>query len=116
MMFHIASSQEALHASLLPLTELSGFRIKEAPPIQLHTYPLVPVSPPFPLLAQAPTSVKPGQTRPIDPNVLSATNLAYSRTLTLLKREVGPYFDLERIWEKHTYYVRPSFNRSIHLC
>ena len=41
----------------------------------------------------------------VDPYVRSATSLAYSRTLDLLRRQMGPHFDLEKLWEKHTYYV-----------
>lgn len=32
-------------------------------------------------------------------------NISHTRNLTLLKEKmVGPYFDLETIWEEHTYY------------
>lgn len=98
-----------LHASLLPVTENSslGYKLKPAqyPPVAIHTYPLVPSHPAFPLLSKAPASVTPGQNKSIDPYVLSATNVAYTRTLELLKREIGPNFDLEKIWGEHLSYV-----------
>ena len=119
-MFHIASSQEALHASILPLTEPTGLpyklKAKDIPPIQVYSYPLVPATPPFPFLAQAPTSVMPGKSKAIDPYVLSASNISYSRSLALLKREIGPHFDLEKIWGQHIYYVREITSLLSDLC
>ncbi|KAL5518980.1 hypothetical protein ACEPAH_663 [Sanghuangporus vaninii] len=106
--FHIPSAQEKLHACLLPLTDVSNLPYKlkpsQFPPICVHTYPLVPVTPAFPLLTTAPASVVPGKITVVDPHVLSATNLAYSKTLELLRREIGPRFDLEKIWGEHVYY------------
>ncbi|KAL5495300.1 hypothetical protein ACEPAI_763 [Sanghuangporus weigelae] len=106
--FHIPSAQEKLHASLLPLTDVSNLPYKlkpsQFPPIYVYTYPLVPITPAFPLLTTAPASVVPGKTRVVDPHVLSATNLSYSKTLELLRREIGPRFDLEKIWGEHIYY------------
>lgn len=108
-MFHLAASQEKLYASLLPLTESSSlsYRLKTsvAHPISVHTYPLVPAAPVFPLLAKAPASIIPGENAPVDPHVLSATNMSYTKTLSLLRKELGPHFDLEKIWGQHLYYV-----------
>lgn len=108
--FHIPATQEKLHASLQLLTDPSNLPYKlkpsQFPPISVFTYPLVPVTPAFPLLTTAPACVVPGNTAPVDPHVLSATNLAYSKTLELLRREIGPRFDLEKIWGEHIYYVR----------
>ncbi|KAI5123621.1 hypothetical protein M0805_003435 [Coniferiporia weirii] len=107
-LFHFASSQEKLHASLLLLTDPANlsYRLKpsEFSPVTIHAYPLIPVSPAFPIIAKAPASVVPGQGSPVDPHVLSATNLAYTKTLDLLRRSIGPRFDLEQIWGKHLYY------------
>lgn len=36
---------------------------------------------------------------------ISTAGIAHSRSLTFIKKHLnGPYFDLERIWEEHTYY------------
>jgi len=106
--FHISASQEKLHASLLPFTEPSNltYEVKTADfhPLAVHTYPLVPATPPFPLLAKAPASVVPGENTSVDPYVLSATNLAYTKSLELLRRVLGPHFDLEKIWGEHIHY------------
>ncbi|OSC99467.1 NTF2-like protein [Trametes coccinea BRFM310] len=74
------------------------------PPIAVHAYPLVPASPPFPFLAGPPIDHASGKVGTIDPHLRSANNLAYTRTLELLRRELGPHFPLEKLWEKHTYY------------
>ncbi|THH09466.1 hypothetical protein EW145_g1984 [Phellinidium pouzarii] len=109
VLFHVACSQEKLHASLLPRTDPANlpYNLKpsEFPPIAIHAYPFVSATPAFPLLAKAPASVVPGQHTQIDPYVLSATNLAYTKTLELLRREIGPRLDLEKIWGQHLYYV-----------
>ncbi|KLO14497.1 NTF2-like protein [Schizopora paradoxa] len=100
-MFHLAAAQETLHASLLPAFE----ETVEFPVVDVHTYPLVPVSPPFPLLSRAPVSVVPGQSlTAINAHILSATNVAYSKSLALLRREIGPHFNLEKIWGEHIRY------------
>ncbi|KAH8120281.1 hypothetical protein DFH11DRAFT_1873505 [Phellopilus nigrolimitatus] len=108
VIFHLASSQEKLYASLLPLTSPSSLAYKlkpsQFPPIATHTYPLVPVSPSFPLLAKAPASIVPGVKLSVEPHVVSATNLAYTKTLEILRREIGPRFNLEKIWGDHIYY------------
>jgi len=104
-LFHLAASQEVLHASLLSIAEASAIsRPTEPLAVAIHTYPLIPASPPFPLLAKAPVSVVPGQSFTINPHVLSACNVAYSKSLTLLRREIGPHFDLEKIWGEHIQY------------
>lgn len=43
---------------------------------------------------------------PRHPDFLSSyAAVAHSRTLTFLKQKMGgPYFDLEAIWDEHTYY------------
>lgn len=110
-MFHLAASQEVLHASLLSIAEASAISRPTDPlAVAIHTYPLIPASPPFPLLAKAPVSVVPGQSFTINPHVLSACNVAYSKSLTLLRREIGPHFDLEKIWGEHIQYVRMLVN------
>ena len=106
-MFHLAASQEVLHASLLSIAQASAMsRPTDPPAVAIHTYPLIPVSPPFPLSANAPVTVVPGQRFTVNPHVLSASNVAYSKTLALLRREIGPHFDLEKIWGEHIQYVR----------
>ncbi|KZV77514.1 NTF2-like protein [Peniophora sp. CONT] len=107
-LIHLASSQEVSHAalqSLLASSTLPAPRTSaEHAPLAFFTYPLVSASPPFPFAAKAPTLVVAGETSSVDPYVRSATSLAYSRTLDLLRRQLGPHFDLEKLWEKHTYY------------
>lgn len=113
--FHLASAQEKLHASLLPFTNPSSFLLEKKlsptqfSPIIVYTYPLVPLTPAFPLLVTAPAAIVPGQASNVDPYILSANNLAYTRTLELLRREIGPRFDLEKIWNEHIYYVYQCF-------
>ncbi|KAI0068437.1 NTF2-like protein [Artomyces pyxidatus] len=108
-MVHLSSAQEQLHASLELLTtsDSLGYSLSSAeyPPISVFAYPKVPSTPPFPYKSQAPATVRAGQAPvPIDPYIRSATSLAYSRTLDLLRRQLGPRFDLEKLWERHTYY------------
>ncbi|KAI0660349.1 NTF2-like protein [Cubamyces menziesii] len=105
-LFHLSSKQEVLHASLLELAETKSTDIPTSrfPPIAVHAYPLVPVFPPFPFLAGPPIDHASGKVGTIDPHLRSANNLAYTRTLELLRRELGPHFPLEKLWEKHTYY------------
>lgn len=104
---HLSSKQEALHASLLEVAgeKATGIPTSRYPPIVVHAYPFVPVSPPFPFEAGAPIDHASGRVGTIDPHLRSANNLAYTRTLELLRRELGPHFPLEELWEKHTYYV-----------
>ncbi|KZP16824.1 NTF2-like protein [Athelia psychrophila] len=109
--FHLAASQETLHASLLPLTDTQnlGYHIptRAHSPINVYTYPLVKAEPPFPFLV-LPYSLltQPGTKAPEggEYHVRSATNMSYTRTLELLKRHLGPHFDLEKLWDQHTYF------------
>ncbi|KAI0778451.1 NTF2-like protein [Trametes elegans] len=105
-LFHLSAKQEALHASLLELAaeKATGTPTARFPLIAVHTYPFVPVLPPFPYLAGPPIDHASGKIGTIDPHLRSANNLAYTRTLELLRRELGPHFPLEQLWEKHTYY------------
>jgi len=106
--FHISSSQENIHASLLSLVDPANLtyrlKVNEAFPLAVHTYPRVPASPAFPLLTTAPAAVVPGRTTSVDVYIVSATNIAYTKTLELLRREIGPALDLEKIWGEHIYY------------
>lgn len=104
---HLALSQETLHASLLPFAEaqtLATLPSGSPPPIRVFAYPLVQPSPPFPLLATPMARVRPGHRETVAPHVRSAISLSYSRTLALLRQQLGPWFDLEALWEKHTLY------------
>lgn len=116
---------------MLPLTDTQnlGYHIptRAHSPINVYTYPLVKAEPPFPFLV-LPYSLltQPGTKAPEDGeyHVRSATNMSYTRTLELLKRLVkplhtlacnqysfrhlGPHFDLEKLWDQHTYFVRIS--------
>jgi hypothetical protein len=110
--FHLASSQEALHASLLPLEDLAnlGYALPthSHPPVKVYTYPFVTHSPPFPFAADVPVWVKVGESRTVDAYTQSAANLSLTRTLEALKRYLGPHFNFEKLWDMHTYYVRLS--------
>jgi carboxymethylenebutenolidase len=46
--------------------------------------------------------IAPGFAEPGPGNDKSADNLAYTRTLELLRRNLGPRFDLDKIWDRHT--------------
>ncbi|KAF8846302.1 NTF2-like protein [Paxillus ammoniavirescens] len=106
--FHLASSQEALHASLLPLEDLAnlGYALPthSHPPVKVYTYPFVTHSPPFPFAADAPVRVKVGESSTVDAYTRSAVNLSLTRTLEALKRYLGPHFNFEKLWDMHTYY------------
>lgn len=54
---------------------------------------------------KAPALITAQENSEVDIYVRSAVGLSYSRTLDLLRRQLGPRFDLEKLWEKHTYYV-----------
>ncbi|TFY83995.1 hypothetical protein EWM64_g5 [Hericium alpestre] len=101
---HISSTSEHLHASLQDLASKDIISPPERPRIEVYSYPMVPVSPPFPFLTKAPAAIVAGEPLSIEPHVRSANSLAYSRTLALLKRQLGPYYNLEELWEKHTFY------------
>ena len=108
---HLSSSQEETHAAFQLLADSESSQLRSAneyPPITVYTYPRVPFDPPFPFRSKAPALVQAGESSTVDPYIRSATNLSYSRTLALLRRELGPHFDLEKLWERHTYYVRAS--------
>lgn len=79
-------------------------------PVTVHSYPRVSAVPPFPFTSLPPIlqlqGVKQGNS--IDPYIRSAVSLSYTRSLELLRRQLGPHFDLEKLWEMHTYYVSPT--------
>ncbi|KAI0274729.1 hypothetical protein BC834DRAFT_7954 [Gloeopeniophorella convolvens] len=106
-MVHLASSQEESLAAFQLLAESGPIGPRapgKEPLLTVHAYPKVPSDPPFPFECKAPALVQAGETSSVDPYIRSATNLSYSRTLALLRKELGPYLDLEKLWEKHTYY------------
>ncbi|KIJ68537.1 hypothetical protein HYDPIDRAFT_24804 [Hydnomerulius pinastri MD-312] len=117
--FHLASSQEALHAAIQPLEDLAnlGYVLPthSYPPVKVYTYPLVSNSPPFPFNAQAPVRVKVGEARNVDAYTRSAASLSLTRTLEVLKRYLGPHFNFEKLWDMHTYYVRLSASSSLNI-
>lgn len=101
------SSPEEAYAALLANSNNSQLlSANEHAPIMVHIYPSVPSGPPFPFRSKPPALVQAGESNSVDPYIRSAMNLSYSRTLALLRRELGPHFNLEKLWEKHTYYVR----------
>lgn len=104
---HLATAQEKLHASLSLVTpETLPYSLSPADhfPVVIYSYPMISASPPFPFKSRAPVVVNTGDVFSVDPYVRSATSLSYSRTLELLRRQLGPHFDLESLWESHTYY------------
>ncbi|KAH7883508.1 NTF2-like protein [Phlebopus sp. FC_14] len=106
--FHLASAQEALHASILPLEDPInlGYDLPthSHPPVKVYTYPFVSHLPPFPFAAEAPVQVKVGPAHPIDAYTRSAAGLSLTRTLEVIKRHLGPHFNFEKLWDRHTYY------------
>ncbi|CAL1695234.1 unnamed protein product [Somion occarium] len=106
--FHLSSSQENFQASLAILSDPTalGYTLPTSAyhPITVHSYPKVPANPPFPFLMKAPALVTAGEKSSADPYIRSATGVSYTRTLELLKRALGPHYDFERLWERHTYY------------
>ncbi|KAI1793825.1 NTF2-like protein [Ganoderma leucocontextum] len=104
--FHLSAKQEVLQASLLDIAEQEalGIPTSKPPPVSVFTYPLVSSSPPFPFEAGPLIDHASGKIRTIAPHLRSANNLSYTRTLTLLRSELGPHFPLEKLWERHTYF------------
>ncbi|OBZ79432.1 hypothetical protein A0H81_00821 [Grifola frondosa] len=78
--------------------------VSSYPPVAVYTYPLVPSLPPFPFVLGAPTLLAKGKVPSADPYIRSANGLSYTRTLELLRRQLGPHFNLEKLWERHTFY------------
>ena len=78
------------------------------PPIAIFTYPFVDSNPPFPFTAGPPIDHASGKITTIAPYLRSANNLSYTRTLEVLRRELGPHYPLEKLWERHAYYVSRS--------
>ena len=107
---HLTSDQEHIQLSLIALAaSLDNGRTASAyQPLQAHVYPRVSFTPPFPFAMKPPALVEAHEKSSVDIYTRSAVGLSYSRTLELLRRQLGPHFDLEKLWEKHTYYVRPS--------
>jgi hypothetical protein len=95
-LFHLSSQHESAHRSLLTLAEARGLNAFGFPMIDIYTYPL-PASPPFPFSVTPPALAEAGKLISADPNLRSATGVAYTRTLTLLRRELGPHFNLEKV-------------------
>ena len=114
-MVHLAAKQEALHASLLDVAErrAAGLRSSQRAPVAVFAYPLVEAAPPFPFAAGPPIDHASGKITTIAPHLRSANNLSYTRTLELLRRELGPHYPLEKLWDMHAYYVgRPRPDRA----
>ncbi|PSR75864.1 hypothetical protein PHLCEN_2v8778 [Hermanssonia centrifuga] len=111
--FHLSTNQDALNASLVEM--IDSISLQHAvptscyPPVVVHTYPKVTADPPFPYSMKAPALVTAGETSSVGPYIRSAVGLSYTRTLELLRRHLGPHFDLEGLWEKHTYYVSAPY-------
>ena len=108
-MVHLSTEQERLKESLTKLSDPSNFpwnfSVSSHNPINVNVYPGVFVSPPFPLLSTPPVDVTPTNKPTDDVYVRSATGLAYTKSLEFIRRTLGPYFDFEKLWEAHTYYV-----------
>ncbi|KAI0801001.1 hypothetical protein C8Q74DRAFT_459901 [Fomes fomentarius] len=104
--FHLAAKQEALHASLQAIAEekAAGIPTSRPPPVTIFTYPFVSASPPFPFEAGPPIDHASGKITTIAPHLRSANNLSYTRTLEVLRRELGPHYPLEKLWERHAYF------------
>lgn len=109
-LLHLSTSQEDLQASAIEAAASLEHTLAASAhqPVQAHVYPRVSSSPPFPFTMKAPALVIAEERSSVDIYTRSAVGLSYSRTLELLRRQLGPHFDLEKLWEKHTYYVRLS--------
>ena len=137
---HLAASQETLHASLLPSTDLAnlGYSLlrNEQHPIRIFTYPLTSANPAFPLQVKPPALLtKSSDKGPMDDvHTQAAVNMSYTRTLELIRRFVpapnifwfclqtslfrylGPSLNIEKTWEMHTYFVCPhSVSPAVHM-
>ncbi|KIP12520.1 hypothetical protein PHLGIDRAFT_113602 [Phlebiopsis gigantea 11061_1 CR5-6] len=105
---HAATTQEELHASVIKHTIDPGYKPDVAAynPVVVHAYPRVSAIPPFPFTSLAPIQQLQGLRHEgsVDPYIRSAVSLSYTRSLELLRRQLGPHFDLEKLWELHTFY------------
>lgn len=104
---HLPSALESLQAALVRYTDptmIPDLPTHEVHPIQVYTYPRVPSSPPFPLATVPPTLAVAGQSAGRNLYIESATSLSYTRSLELIRRYLGPHFDFEALWDRHTYY------------
>jgi hypothetical protein len=92
--FHLAASQERLHASLLSSTDPAnlGYSLlrNEQHPIRVFTYPLTSASPAFPFQVKPPALLtKSSDKGPMDDvHTRAAANMSYTRTLELIRRFV----------------------------
>ncbi|KAI0756737.1 hypothetical protein C8Q80DRAFT_1264759 [Daedaleopsis nitida] len=104
--FHLSAKQEALHASLQEIADkkATGIPTARPPPVTIFTYPFVSATPPFPFEAGPPIDHASGKIRSIATYLRSANNLSYTRTLEILRRELGPHYPLEKLWERHAYF------------
>ena len=102
-----------------------GYEINVAThnPLTVHTYPRVSAMPPFPFASLPPILQLQGVRHEgsVNPYIRSAASLSYTRSLELLRRQLGPHFDLEKLWEMHTYYVSTrnacqSSSSHVHSC
>lgn len=82
-----------------------GIPTARPPPVTIFTYPFVSATPPFPFEAGAPIDHASGKIKSVAPYLRSANNLSYTRTLEILRRELGPHYPLEKLWERHAYFV-----------
>ncbi|GJE85706.1 NTF2-like protein [Phanerochaete sordida] len=103
---HLASSQEDLHASIVKHSVDPGYEIEVSDfnPVTVQTYPKVSANPPFPFTTLPPLLQLQAAATIVDSYLRSAVGLSYTRSLELLKRHLGPHYDLEKLWEMHTYY------------
>ena len=105
--FHLAASQEVLQLKLMPFAEVpQALPNSYGPPIAMHIYPMVYSSPSFALTAPFSDDLrlKTSPTSHADLANVSARNLAYTRTLETFRSTMGPWFDLQRLWQEHCHF------------
>jgi len=105
--FHVAASQEALQLKLLPFVEVpQAIPSSHGPIITMYIYPMVSSSPSFALTAPFANDspVQSGPEAREDLAYVSARNMAYTRTLEALHATIGPWFDLQGLWQDHCHF------------
>jgi carboxymethylenebutenolidase len=86
MVLHFAENDDYVPAAAVAQTKAA---FADRPEVQIYTYP----------------GARHGFNRPDGGDYdKSSANLAHSRSIAVLRRVLGPYFDLEKLWEAHTTY------------
>jgi hypothetical protein len=103
--FHLAASQETLQLKLMPFVEIpQALPLPNGPTISMYIYPMVTSSPSFALTMPFFDELRARSGSQSDLAYVSARNLAYTRTLEAFRSALGPWFDLQGLWQDHCHF------------